>query len=97
MLPSLISAIGAPARTTIPFQYAWRFHYGDDPSSPPDSGPGGSQSEFDEDLDGFALCDGIAASAKRASVTQPRQAAVSCAPRLPVFSGPAPQARHNRS
>eukprot|EP00729_Bicosta_minor_P006668 gene6668-7892_t len=23
-------------RTTVPFQYAWRFHYGDDPSSPPE-------------------------------------------------------------
>ena len=25
-------------RDTLSFQYAWRFHYGDDPSSPPESG-----------------------------------------------------------
>lgn len=28
------------SRLTVPFQYAWRFHYGDDPTSPPECGPG---------------------------------------------------------
>jgi hypothetical protein len=60
----------------VPFGYAWRFHYGDDPSSPPDSGPGGSQSEFDEDLDGFALCDGIEHAPNRFS---PKDCHLACA------------------
>ena len=34
------AASSGAERTTVPFQYAWRFHYGDDPSSPPGSGPG---------------------------------------------------------
>eukprot|EP01052_Picozoa_sp_SAG31_P032946 SAG31_NODE_3665_length_4008_cov_1.196726_3_plen_125_part_00 len=43
-------------RAIVPFQYAWRFHYGDDPSSPPESGPG--TAEF-ESLAGFPVCDGM--------------------------------------
>ena len=27
--------ISVESRTVVPFQYGWRFHYGDDPSSPP--------------------------------------------------------------
>ena len=41
---------------TVPFQYAWRFHYGDDPSSPPESGPG--TAEFTQDLQDFH-CNGM--------------------------------------
>ena len=49
LLAATVSAAAA-GRTAVPFGYAWRFHYGDDPSSPPDSGPGTQQSTFEEDL-----------------------------------------------
>jgi hypothetical protein len=52
-----IAQQGAVGAVTVPFQYAWRFHYGDDPSSPPESGPG--TGVFEEDLHGYELCDGI--------------------------------------
>ena len=43
--------ISAPlSRVTVPFQYNWRFHYGDDPSSPPGAGPGSCSSAFEDDL-----------------------------------------------
>ena len=41
-------------RTTIPFNYAWRFHYGDDPSSPPGSGPG--TAIFPDRLRNYSKC-----------------------------------------
>ena len=50
-------AIVALAATRYPFQYAWRFHYGDDPSSPPESGPG--TCDFEDDLQDYDLCDGM--------------------------------------
>ena len=31
--------VGADGRTTVPSQHAWRLNYGDDPTSPPESGP----------------------------------------------------------
>ena len=43
----------AAGRTTVPFQYAWRFHYGDDPSSPPESGPG--TAVFETDLANYSV------------------------------------------
>jgi hypothetical protein len=66
MLPSLISAIGAPARTTTPFQYAWRFHYGDDPTSPPGSGPG--TGVWPTSLANYSVCDGMEHSTNRFSL-----------------------------
>ena len=48
--------ISALARVSIPFQYAWRFHYGDDPSSGPRDGPGAVQSAFEIDLANYTLC-----------------------------------------
>ena len=53
------------SRTVVPFQYAWRFHYGDDPSSPPECGPG--TCAFTEDLSGFALCANVERNPNRFS------------------------------
>ena len=47
----------ATTRLTIPFNYAWRFHYGDDPTSPPGAGPG--TCAFETDLQDFLICDGM--------------------------------------
>ena len=55
MIALLIAAIPA---VIVPFQYAWRFHYGDDPTSPPGAGPGTCAFE-EEDLQDYALCDGM--------------------------------------
>lgn len=44
-------------RTVVPFNYAWRFHYGDDPTSPPESGPG--TCSFETDLQDHLLCEGM--------------------------------------
>ena len=38
------------SRYIVPFQYGWRFHYGDDPSSPPLSGPGHCSTAFEKNL-----------------------------------------------
>ena len=59
-------------RTTVPFQYAWRFHYGDDPSSPPGSGPG--TAVFDTDLTGFSICEGMEHAPNRFSLKDCRLA-----------------------
>ena len=53
----VLTTASPSARSTIPFQYAWRFHYGDDPTSLPGAGPG--TCAFDEDLQDFQLCDGM--------------------------------------
>lgn len=47
----------ATTRLTVPFNYAWRFHYGDDPTSPPGAGPG--TCAFETDLQDFPICDGM--------------------------------------
>ena len=52
LLAATVSAATA-GRTAVPFGYAWRFHYGDDPSSPPGSGPG--TCAFEEDLQDYQL------------------------------------------
>lgn len=51
------------SRTIVPFQYAWRFHYGDD--GPPRSGPG--TCAFEVDLRDRPLCDGMERNPNRFS------------------------------
>ena len=54
MMIALSPALAAFAgRTTLPFNNAWRFLYGDDPSSPPGAGPG--TCAFEEDLGGVGF------------------------------------------
>ena len=43
------------ARSVVPFQYGWRFHYGDDPSSPPLAGPGHCSTAFDKNLQDYDI------------------------------------------
>ena len=62
----------APGRTTVPFQYAWRFHYGDDPSSPPGSGPG--TAVFETDLANYSVCEGMEHAPNRFSLKDCRLA-----------------------
>ena len=66
------SASAQSTRQVVPFQYAWRFHYGDDPSSPPESGPG--TAVWDEDLTGYNLCEGIEHAPNRFSLKDCRLA-----------------------
>jgi hypothetical protein len=73
------AAATAPAapggRVVLPFGYAWRFHYGDDPTSPPGAGPGhASTTAFPEDLTGYPLCDGIEHAPNRFSLKDCRLA-----------------------
>jgi hypothetical protein len=63
----------ATGRIVVPFQYAWRFHYGDDPSSLPESGPG---TAVFEDLANYTLCQGIEHAPNRASL---KDCGMSCA------------------
>ena len=56
MTATLVAAASA-SRVSLTFNYAWRFHYGDDPSSPPDSGPG--TCTFEEDLQDLPICAGM--------------------------------------
>lgn len=62
----------ASQRTTVPFQYAWRFHFGDDPSSPPESGPG--TMHFDTDLANYSKCQGMEHAPNRFSMKDCRLA-----------------------
>ena len=66
------STYGAGQRTTISFNYAWRFHYGDDPSSPPGSGPG--TAVFETDLANYSRCDGVEHAPNRFSMKDCRLA-----------------------
>ena len=59
--------ISIESRTVVPFQYGWRFHYGDDPSSPPLSGPGSCSTAFEEDLQDYEICDGMERNPNRFS------------------------------
>ena len=69
------TAVAAAARIDVPFGYAWRFHYGDDPTSPPDAGPDdASTTAFPEDLTGYPLCDGIEHAPNRFSLKDCRLA-----------------------
>lgn len=73
LLATAAAAAGAtPGRTVIPFQYAWRFHYGDDPSSPPESGPG--TAVWVDDLANYSLCEGIEHAPNRFSLKDCRLA-----------------------
>ena len=54
-------------RFVVPFQYGWRFHYGDDPSSPPLAGPGHCSTAFDKDLQDYNICDGMERNPNRFS------------------------------
>ena len=54
-------------RVSVPFQYGWRFHYGDDPSSPPLSGPGHCSSAFENSLNDYEICDGMERNPNRFS------------------------------
>ena len=56
-LEVMLGVVAAAQRTTVPFQYAWRFHYGDDPTSPPGSGPG--TGVFETDLANYSICEGM--------------------------------------
>ena len=67
MLLSLLFA-SALGRVIVPFQYAWRFHYGDDPSSGPRDGPGAMQSAFEIDLANYSLCSGVEHAPNRFSL-----------------------------
>ena len=55
------------ARSVVPFQYGWRFHYGDDPSSPPLAGPGHCSTAFDKNLQDYDICDGMERNPNRFS------------------------------
>ena len=59
-------AAGPAGRAAVPFQYAWRFHYGDDPSSPPGSGPG--TAVFEQDLANYSVCEGMEHAPNRFSL-----------------------------
>jgi len=64
---SSIHAILGGERTVVPFQYAWKFHYGDDPTSLPDSGPGSCLVAFEEDLQDYGICQGMERNPNRFS------------------------------
>jgi hypothetical protein len=80
----VLFAAAAAQRTTIPFQYGWRFHYGDDPSSPPGSGPG--TGVFPTDLANYSVCEGMEDSTNRFSLKDCR---IACAydPNCLVWQG----------
>ena len=60
--------ISAPlGRVVVPFQYNWRFHFGDDPSSPPGAGPGSCSSAFEDDLADRPICTGMERNPNRFS------------------------------
>ena len=58
---------GRVSRTIVPFQYGWRFHYGDDPTSPPLSGPGYCSTAFETNLNDYNVCDGMERNPNRFS------------------------------
>jgi hypothetical protein len=65
-----IRALSLPdphSRYTVPFQYGWRFHYGDDPSSPPLSGPGHCSTAFEKNLQDYSICSGMERNPNRFS------------------------------
>ena len=62
----LSTLAAAAGRATIHFQYAWRFHYGDDPSSPPGSGPG--TAIFETSLANYSVCEGMEHAPNRFSL-----------------------------
>ncbi len=69
------SRAAAPApRTVVPFNYGWRFHYGDDPSSPPESGPGRCGAAFPTSLQDHAVCAGMERNPNRFSEKDCRMA-----------------------
>jgi hypothetical protein len=67
-------SVASAARSTLPFQYGWRFHYGDDPTSPPESGPGSCSGAFEKDLQDYPLCDGMERNPNRFSEKDCRMA-----------------------
>ena len=69
---ALAPAVVRADRVTLPFQYAWRFHYGDDPSSPPQSGPG--TAVFEDDLSNYTVCEGMEHAPNRFSLKDCRLA-----------------------
>ena len=58
---------GRASRTIVPFQYGWRFHYGDDPTSPPLAGPGHCSTAFETNLNDYNVCDGMERNPNRFS------------------------------
>jgi hypothetical protein len=74
LLLASLATVAPAARTTVPFQYAWRFHYGDDPSSPPGSGPG--TAVFTKSLANYSVCEGMERSTNRFSLKDCR---IACA------------------
>eukprot|EP00756_Hemistasia_phaeocysticola_P022968 Hpha_TRINITY_DN15865_c4_g5::TRINITY_DN15865_c4_g5_i1::g.188348::m.188348/K01190/lacZ; beta-galactosidase len=71
---ALWAAAAAPGRTVVPFGYAWRFHYGDDPSSPPESGPKSCSTAFETSLQDYSICEGMERNPNRFSEKDCRMA-----------------------
>ena len=84
LLAAAVAVEAGSGRTVVPFQYAWRFHYGDDPSSPPGSGPG--TAVWEEDLADYNLCDGMEHNPNRFS---PKDCRIACSydPNCLVWQG----------
>ena len=72
LLVPLAAGMAAAERTTVPFGYAWRFHYGDDPSSPAGSGPG--TAIWTQDLANYSVCEGMEHAPNRFSLKDCRLA-----------------------
>ena len=62
-------------RTIVPFSYGWRFHYGDDHSSPPGDGPGGCNDAFDVNLANVGVCQNMERNPNRFS---PKDCKIAC-------------------
>ena len=71
---ALSASVLKSPRTVVPFQYAWRFHYGDDPSSPPEAGPGHCSTAFEESLQDYSICEGMERNPNRFSEKDCRMA-----------------------
>ena len=62
-------------RTIVPFSYGWRFHYGDDHSSPPGDGPGSCNDAFDVNLHDVGVCNNMERNPNRFS---PKDCHIAC-------------------